>query len=93
MKTVKNISPLGALAIPALRLEVAAGAIVELTNAAADLLLEQATNFVEVKKAPLTDEQKKAKADAAAKKRAATAAATKTAAAPAAEPADSQKEI
>lgn len=51
MKTIKNISPLGALAIPSLRLEIPADGRVELTNEVADLLLAQPDNFVEVKKA------------------------------------------
>jgi len=46
---IKNISPLGALYIPVLGLEVAAGAIISIADAAAAAsLLEQSDNWAPV---------------------------------------------
>ena len=93
MRTIKNISPVGALSIPSLGLQIEHGKTVELKNDVADALLELTENFADVTKPPLSDAEKKAKADASAKKRAATAAAKKQAAAPTAGSNDSTEEI
>lgn len=49
MKTLKNISPLGALAIPTLGIEVPADGTFDCPNEVADSLLEQVGNFEEAK--------------------------------------------
>lgn len=45
MAKIKNISPLGDLFIPSLRLEVKAGASVDVSDEAAASLLEQSDNW------------------------------------------------
>ena len=49
MKTLKNTSPLGALVIPTLGVEVPAGGTFDCPNDVADSLLEQVGNFEETK--------------------------------------------
>ncbi len=51
MRTIKNVSPVGDLSIPSLRLEIPAGGEVELVDDVAARLLEQTENFIEIKPA------------------------------------------
>lgn len=49
---IRNISPLGDLVVPALGIEVAAGAVVSVKDDDAALLLEQTDNWAPAKNPP-----------------------------------------
>lgn len=53
---IRNVSPLGAIEIPELRVEVEAGGVFEAPEPVAKKLLRQTINF-----APVVDEKKEAK--------------------------------
>ena len=54
--TIRNVSPLGALDIPALGLVIDADAIFTVPDDVAAALLEQPSNFVAVQDIPASDE-------------------------------------
>lgn len=65
MAKVKNVSPLGDLVVPALGLEVKAGATVELSDEAAASLLAQTDNWAPADKAAAASTPAKPDAPAA----------------------------
>ena len=54
MAKIKNVSPLGDLAVPTLGLEVKAGAIVEVADEEAALLLAQTENWIAADRAAVS---------------------------------------
>jgi len=66
MAKIKNVSPLGDLSVPALGLTVKAGDVVEVTDEAAALLLEQTENWAAADQAAASMIQTPAAPDAPA---------------------------